>query len=255
MDARDKLLQIAAMDLGGKPDDYDLQDERVVSKADPARALSFAECAQRAIELGGAFSGEAAPEDINPLTRRAVAGLAGTGLIGVAKDTLDKVGVVAGLAAGFIVIELDTETGRFKILDYLGVADCGTIIHPQSLATQISGGAVMGFGLACYERHVYDPRLGLPANIHLYECKPPSYLDVPAEMHWAAVDLPDPQSPIGSKGVGEPVQGCAAAALVCAISDALGGHVFNRTPIVPDMIINALAEQPQSHRPLQVNTQ
>ena len=48
--------------------------------------------------------------------------------------------------------------------------------------------------------------------------------------------------------------GCAAAALLCAISDALGGHYFNRTPVVPDMIINALAGQPPSHHPTQVNT-
>ena len=254
MDARQKLLQIAAMDLGGKPDDFELQGERVVSKADPGSALTFAECAERAIELGGAFSGEEAPEDINPMTKRSVAGIAGTGLIGVAKDNLEKTGTVPALAAGFIMIELDVETGQFRMLDYLGVADCGTVIHPQSLANQVRGGAVMGFGLACYERHVYDPKLGLPANVGLHECKLPTYLDLPPDMKWAAVDKPDPQSPIGSKGIGEPLQGCAAAALVCAISDALGGHLFNRTPVVPDMIVNALAEQQSSHRPLQVNT-
>jgi CO/xanthine dehydrogenase Mo-binding subunit len=46
--------------------------------------------------------------------------------------------------------------------------------------------------------------------------------------------------------------GCAAAALLCAISDATGTY-FNRTPIDPDMIINAMAGQPQSFKPLQVN--
>jgi CO/xanthine dehydrogenase Mo-binding subunit len=54
--------------------------------------------------------------------------------------------------------------------------------------------------------------------------------------------------------MGEPPLGCAAAALVCAISDALGGHYFNRTPISPDMIVNATAGRAQSHSPLQVNT-
>jgi hypothetical protein len=49
--------------------------------------------------------------------------------------------------------------------------------------------------------------------------------------------------------------GSAASALVCAISDALGGHVFNRTPVKPDMIINAAANRPMSHKTLQVNTQ
>jgi len=68
------------------------------------------------------------------------------------------------------------------------------------------------------------------------------------------VDLPDFNNPVGVKGVGEPVMGCAASALVCAISDALGGHYFNRTPVVADMIVNAAAGRPQSHQPLQVST-
>ncbi len=62
------------------------------------------------------------------------------------------------------------------------------------------------------------------------------------------------QNPVGAKGIGEPLEGCASSALVCAISDALGGHYFNRTPVVPDMIINAASGRPQSHKPLQVNT-
>jgi CO/xanthine dehydrogenase Mo-binding subunit len=73
-------------------------------------------------------------------------------------------------------------------------------------------------------------------------------------MATAAVDISDPQNPIGAKGIGEPVQGCAAAALLCAISDALGGHYFHRSPVMPDMIVNAAAGRPQSHQPLQVNT-
>jgi CO/xanthine dehydrogenase Mo-binding subunit len=112
----------------------------------------------------------------------------------------------------------------------------------------------MGFGLAGSERHIYDPANGLPGNVGLMHAKPPSYLDVPATMTTAAIDVADPQNPVGTKGVGEPVQGCAAAALLCAISDALGGHYFIRTPVVADMIVNASAGRAQSHGPLQVNT-
>jgi CO/xanthine dehydrogenase Mo-binding subunit len=124
----------------------------------------------------------------------------------------------------------------------------------MGLATQIKGGAVMGFGLAGYERHIYDPQNGLPGNVSLLQAKPCSYLDVPSTMQTAAVEIADPQNPVGAKGIGEPVQGCAAAALLCAISDALGGHYFTRTPVVADMIVNAAAGRPQSHLPLQVNT-
>ena len=254
-DAKEKLLQLAALELGGTATDYQLDSEHVVAIADSAKRISFAECAQRAIKRGGAFSGEESPEDINPMTQASVKAIAGTGLVGVAKDKLPKEGTVPALAAAFIEIELDLETGQYEILDYLGVADCGTVMHPKGLAAQIRAGAVMGFGLAVTERHIYDPEYGRPNARALYQAKPHSYLDVPAEMQWAAVDLPDEQNPIGAKGIGEPVEGAASSALICAISDALGGHLFNRTPVVTDMIINAAAGQPQSHKPLQTNCQ
>ena len=113
---------------------------------------------------------------------------------------------------------------------------------------------MQGIGMTATERHVYDPQNGLPASASLLGSKPPTYLDLPGEMQWAAVGEPDPENPVGVKGVGEPVQGCAAAALLCAISNALGGHYFNRAPIVPDMIVNAASGRSQSHGPLQVNT-
>ncbi len=254
LDAVEKLKEIAAMDLGGTAADYDIGGERVFAKADPAKGLTYAQAAQRAIELGGKFDGHEVAADLNPLTKASAAGLAGTGLVGVAKDNLPRTGTVPALAAGFIEIELDVETGKFDVIDYVGVADCGTVLHPLGLAHQIKSGAVMGFGLAVSERHIYDPQSGLPGNVGLLQAKLPSYLDVPATMQTAAVDIADPQNPVGAKGIGEPVQGCAAAALLCAISDALGGHYFNRTPVVPDMIVNAASGRAQSHKPLQVNT-
>ncbi len=254
VDALEKLLEIAAISLGGSAADYDIGDERVFSKSDPTVFITYAEAAARAIELGGKYSGQTTPEDINAMTRRSVEALAGTGLIGVAKDNLKKEGTVPALAAGFIQIELDVETGKYQILDYLGVADCGTVLHPQGLGVQIKGAAIMGFGMAGFERHTYDPQNGLPASVSLHQAKIPTMLDVAPQMTWAAVDLPDPQNPVGAKGVGEPIQGCAAAALVCAISDALGGHLFNRVPITADMIVNAAGGNPQSHQPLQTNT-
>lgn len=254
MDASQKLKEIAAMDLGGVADDYDIGEEKVFLISDPSRNLTYAAAAQRAIEIGGKYSGKEAPEDINTMTKASVAGLAGTGLIGVAKDNLKAEGTPPGFATGFIQIELDIETGVVDIIDYLGVADCGTVLHPLGLATQIKGGGVWGFGMAMRERHVYDPQNGLPANVGFNQSKPATYLDVPSVMRSSAVDKADPMNPVGSRGIGEPVMGCAAAALLCAISDALGGHYFNRTPVVADMIINAVSGRAQSHKPLQVNT-
>ena len=105
-----------------------------------------------------------------------------------------------------------------------------------------------------FERHVYDPAYGRPNARGLYRAKPSSYLDVPAFQEWGAVDEVDFQNPQGMKGIGEPIQGAASAAVINAISDALGGHMFNRAPVVTDMILNAAEGLPQSYKPLATNT-
>jgi xanthine dehydrogenase molybdenum-binding subunit len=254
MDALAKLKEVAAATLGGAADDYEIDNETVFAKADPGKKMTYAAAAQRAIELGGRYSGQQVPEDVNAVTKSGVAAIAGTGLIGVAKDNVAVTGVVPAIAIGFVEIELDKETGKLDIVDYLGVADCGTVLHPMGLEAQIKSGAVMGFGMGLSERHIYDPQNGLPGNVGLIQAKPASYLDVPSQMQTLAVAMEDPQNPIGSKGIGEPVEGCATAAVLAAIADALGGHYFNRVPVLPDMIVNAAAGREQSHKPLQVST-
>lgn len=254
MDAVQKLKEITALDLGGSPDDYDIGEHRVFATADPERFLTYTQAAQRAIELGDKYSGAEPPEDIAAVTRAAVAGVAGTGLVGIAKDNLPKDGDVPALSVGFAEVEVDLETGKVEILDYVGVADCGTVLHPQGLSQQVKGGGVWGMSFALFERQIYDPQNGLPGNIGLLGCKPAGYLDVPSAMAWSATDIADPQNPVGVRGIGEPPMGAASAAVLSAVSDALGGHLFNRAPVVPDMIVNHVAGQPQSHGPLDVQT-
>ena len=252
LDMKDKLTDIAAKSLGGAAADYQLGKEKVVHKSDAAKSLTYKQAVQKAMELGGKYVGKEVPEDLNPITKNSVAMIAGSGLIAVAKDNLPRVGVTPGLSASIAEIELDVETGKFEIKEMLCVADCGTVLHPLGLGHQISGGNVMGIGMVM-ERHIYDPKLGIPASVGFHQGKLPTYLDVPVEVAWAAVEKPDPQNPIGVKGVGEPVLGSGASAITSAIADALGGHLFNRTPVSPDMILNHLAGRPPAHKPLQVN--
>ena len=254
VDMKAKLLDLASQMLGGAPADFDLGDEKVVSKADASKSATYAQLTQKAMELGGKYVGKEPPKDINPVTLDGVQKIAGSGLIAVAKDNLPRVGLTPGLTTTFVELEVDTETGKVEIKDMLCVADCGTVLHPQGLASQMRSGNIMGIGQVSSERRVYDPKLGLPAATKIFQSKLPSYLDVPAEISVAAVELPDPSNPVGVKGVGEPVVGSAASAITCAIADALGGHLFNRSPVSADMIINHLAGRPQAHKPLQINT-
>jgi CO/xanthine dehydrogenase Mo-binding subunit len=253
LDAVEKMKQIAAESLGGSAVDYDIDGKQVFNIRNPRQAMSYGAVAARAVQLGGSFSGAVYPDDIHEVTKRSVENLAGSGLIGVAKDNLPQNGVIPGLACAFVEIELDLETGKYEILDYVGVAECGTVVHPQGLDAQMKGGAVWGMGMAGLERHVYDPQNGLPANTGYHQCRIPSYLDTPLHIRTAAVDLPDPQNPFGARGIGEPAMGCSVAALTSAISDALDGYVFGRTPISSDMIVNHVAGRGQSFKPLQTN--
>ena len=253
MDAKKKLQEIAAKALSGSPEDFDVGDGRVFLKSESSKGLSFAEAAEQAIKLGGKYSGKELPKDLNPITVRAVTALAGQGLVGVAKDTLPIKGLVPAFCAAFVQVEVDLETGHVEIKECLEVADCGTVIHPKNLGNQLTGGAVQGFGFALTEKHVFDMKFGLPATKGLYTAKPPTYLDVPLDIQWDAVDQPDKYNPVGVKGIGEPPLGAAAAALLCAISDALGGIYFNRSPVTCDMILNAAERKSQSYKPLEVN--
>ncbi|MDG2422286.1 MAG: xanthine dehydrogenase family protein molybdopterin-binding subunit [Gammaproteobacteria bacterium] len=252
-DAVIKLKEIAATEFGGNVDQYDINNERVFKISNPEESLSYAEAAAKAIEVGGKYSGQEYPNDLHPITQRAVEGIAGTGLIGVARDNLPKRGIAPGLMISMTEIEIDLETGKYEVLDYVGIADCGTIIHPQGLSQQINGGAVWGFGMAASERHVYDPQNALPANIGLYQAKLPTIMDVPIEMTNGAVDIADPYNPAGGRGVGEPSQGSAVAAVTSAIADALG-HSFNRVPVTPDMIVNFANKEEQESTLLAINT-
>ena len=252
-DAVRKLKEIAAAEFGGSFDEYDIADERVFRTDNPDQGMSYGEAATKAIEMGGSFSGEEYPEDIHPITQRAVIGIAGTGLIGVAKDNLEKRGIAPGLMISMAEVEIDLDTGKYDVIDYVGIADCGTIIHPQGLSQQINGGAVWGFGMAATERHVYDPQNALPANVGFHQAKLPTILDVPIEMPNGAVDIADPYNPAGGRGVGEPSQGSAVAAVTSAIADALG-HSFNRVPVTSDMIVNFANDADQEARLLALNT-
>ena len=248
-----KMKEIAANDLGGSPDDYDVSNERVHQIADESVGYSFAEVAQRAMELGGKYTGEAElPEDLAEWTQIAVSRLAGSGFMGVYHDPAHS-GNPPGFTVTALEIELDTETGKIEIKDIVSVGECGTVMHPQGLKNQLVGGVVWGVGLSMLERHLYDPQNGLPASTGYWQSKVPTYLDTPVKVQTGWVDLPDPENPVGARGIGEPTQGAVCAALNAAISDALGGHIFNAAPVTTDMIINHLAGTSEEWTPLAQN--
>ena len=248
MDAAGKVRRIAAGALGGPPDAYSLDGGRV---SGPGGSLSFAEVATRAIAMGGEFDGSELPENIHDTTVPAATALAGEGLMGIARDEYGGEGAIYSWVAGFARVEVDHETGVIGLKEYVGVTDCGTVLHPRSLGGQVLGGSIQGMGMAMLQRWVFDPRYGMPFAKRLYTARPPGVLDVPLDLRWDAVNLPDPQTPVGAKGIGEPPVGAGAAALACAIADAMGGRCLCRTPLTPDIILAELEGREQPFGPLE----
>jgi xanthine dehydrogenase molybdenum-binding subunit len=236
-DALRKIQQIAARTLGGSPGAYRVDTGRVTG---PGGTMTLARVAERAIELGGEYDGHTLPDDIHAQTVPAAQSLAGRGLMGIARDNYGGEGSIYSWVAGFALVELDHETGVVDILEYVGVTDCGTVMHPRSLGAQVFGGSIQGMGMAMSQRWVFDPKWGVPFANRLYTARPPSFLDVPLDLKWAAVGIPDPQTPVGAKGIGEPPVGAGAGALTSAVADAMGGTCMCRTPLTPDIILAEL---------------
>jgi len=247
MDARKKLQEIAAKKLGGRPEDYEVGNERVFRKGGGA-GITLAQAASYAIQLGGIYDGHEAPDDVHKLTKASVAALAGQGLVAAAKDNYPRDGATFSYVASFAEIEVDVETGKYYLLDFLASADVGTVIHPRSLGGQVLGRSMLGIGHAIGQKWVFDPRYGEMVSKRFHHNKPPTILDAPINMEWSALDLPDPETPVGARGVGEPPVGGACASILNALSDALGDEVFRRAPVNADTILTSLeAGRPMQH--------
>jgi CO/xanthine dehydrogenase Mo-binding subunit len=253
MDARRKLQEIAARDLGGSPDDYTVGGERVFHRASPSRGMSYAQAARRAVALGGRYDGHELPKDINPMTRASATALAGQGLMGVAKDNYGRDGVTYSFVIGFAEVEVDTETGGVRVVDFLGVGDVGTVVNPRSLLSQIKGGSCLGIAHALFQKSVVEPRYGVSLTDRFHYSKPLSILDIPAVMHADALDMADPDTPVGARGVGEPPVGAAYGAVMSAIQDAVGEDVFRRAPVTADIILMSLENGRRMHEPLRMH--
>jgi len=250
VDARMKLQEVAAKDLGGSPQDYALGNERVYRRDNPSRGMTYAEAAARAVELGGKFDGHELPDDIHPVTKRSASALAGLGLMGVAKDTYPRDGDTYSFVAGFAEVEVDVETGTTRLVDYLAVADVGTVVNPRSLHGQILGGINLGIGHALQQKMAYDQQYGVALARRFYQNKPLTILDIPAVMHTEALGIADPETPVGARGVGEPPVGAGYGSVMNAIADAVGEDVFRRAPVTADIVLMSLEHGRRMHEPL-----
>lgn len=142
------------------------------------------------------------------------------------------------------IVEVDPETGLFKILRYVASDDFGTVINPIVVAGQVHGGVVQGLSNTMFEEFVYDENgQQLTSSFETYKlANAADMIDI--ESHHEA-GSPCPHTPLGSRGLGEGIPGPVPAALTNAVCDALApfGIEVNRLPLRPNAIWKLLQDR------------
>jgi CO/xanthine dehydrogenase Mo-binding subunit len=134
-------------------------------------------------------------------------------------------------------LEIDTETGQFRVTRLVNVADLGTPINPRIVETQLSGAAIMQFGFTVSECMQF--RDGQLTNGSLADYKIPGFLDLPHDIENDIVDAQEHGGPFGAKGVGESGTFGVSPAIANAIEDAVGVRL-TELPLTPEALYRAL---------------
>ena len=137
---------------------------------------------------------------------------------------LDELGqgdahVTFAFAAHRAVVDVDTELGLVRVVEIATAQDVGKAMNPLAVEGQIEGGIAQGLGLALMEEiQVVD---GLVRNASFTDYLIPTVLDMPP-VELDVLELGDPDSPYGLRGIGEPPTISSTPAVVAALRAATG---------------------------------
>ena len=214
---KQQLLEIAARDLAVDPATLYFRAGSIVSRNDPSKKISFT-------ELSG-------------LKKQGV--LVGIGYRGPNPENK----ATCPFAAQFCEVEVNTGTGEFRIIRFLGAHDSGRVMSRLTYDNQVFGGITMGIGLATTEARILDRnQTGKMVNRNWHDYKLPTALDVPEDIVSLPIEPDDSEAnTTGAKGLGEPVTIPTAAAVANAVYHATGMRI-TQTPINPVQLCRLLAE-------------
>lgn len=210
--ARDELFTRVAPALNTTPDLLEAKNGFILSTADPHKRIAWKDaCA-----------------------------LLGTETISVQGQhdrSLSSSGV-AGCCA--VEVEVDTETGKVRVLKAVSVQDCGLVLDKLTTESQIIGGVVQGISWALYEERILDRLLGQPVNPDMEFYKILNSADMPEIVPIAWME-PDSLAR-GVIGIGEPPVIPVAGAIGNAVKNALGVRIYS-LPITPAKVLAALEQK------------
>ena len=217
-----KAKTIAAHELEVSEDDIEWTDGKLQVKGAPGKAKTIPEIAW------SAFTAHNLPEGTEP-------GLEATHVFDPPNFTFPS-------GAHICVLEVDTETGISRILKYVAVDDCGTVINPMIVEGQVHGGVAQGIAEAMFEEAVYDESGNLLTS-SMTNYRVPSAAELP-DISTGSQVTPSSTNPLGVKGIGEAGTIAAPAAVVNAMVDALTplGVTEIGMPVTPDRVWATIQE-------------
>ena len=157
-----------------------------------------------------------------------------------ATEELDENGqgnchVAFAFVAHRAVVDVDPDLGLVKVVQVATAQDVGRVLNPLAALGQVEGGIAQGLGLAVMEEIVLDG--GKMRNPSFTDYLLPTALDAP-DVLVTMIEEPEPQAPLGAKGIGEPPCISVTPAIVAAIRDATG-KALHRVPVRPQDIVFA----------------
>jgi len=222
---KEQVLKVAGVILQASPDTLDISSGVIVDKDDSTERISLGDLGRIVY-----YRGNELPSDVTPE------------LIATRHFRVSDFPFVFTNGAMAAHVEVDTETGFVKVLDFWAVEDCGRVINPKLVDEQIRGGVVQGIGGALYEECLYTDD-GQILNASMADYLVPMAAEMP-DIHIAHIETPTKTSVLGAKGAGEAGTGGAPAAIMNAVNDALRplGSSIYQMPMSPQRILRALGK-------------
>jgi len=213
----DKAKRIAAMVMELQPNEVSFEDG-VFAGIHSNKRMVFAEVALAAY-VGHKFN----TQEIEP-------GLKETAFY-------DPVNFTFPAGCHICEVEIDKATGATRIVNFTAVDDFGTVINPMIVEGQVHGGIAQGIGQALLEHGIYDRETGQLLTGSYNDYAMPRADDM-TDFKVGMTITPCPSNPLGVKGCGEAGAIAAPAAVMNAVTDALGVKTFDM-PATPEKVWRA----------------
>ncbi|MDG6914281.1 MAG: xanthine dehydrogenase family protein molybdopterin-binding subunit [Nitrososphaerota archaeon] len=222
-DLKNQWFPIVAKQLGANPDNLAFGNNTIYDTTNPSNSISF-----------------------NNAAALLTSSIKGFGVWNIPFNV-----AIRSTGARMAQVEVDVETGVVHVLSYAFALGLGRTIFYKGAIHQMMGGSVMGVGSAFFEELLVDPsenvtvKPGYPTsgswlnpNYHDYQI--PTIMENPDTPNVIPIENIDPTGPYGATGIGENTIIAADVSYINALSNALGGYRFHKTPVRIEDVVAAI---------------